>query len=147
MLFYGYCVLPVYFVFCGPTIKRTTTTTRGPSCFEKPVIGFEGPRSYKTFFFRARYTRCWRNYVFAMRPFFFWRHTKKFWRNFYICAMLKRFFFFFLRHTKKFWRNYVCAMSRPFFTELNFGTGERRIISLPQGPDFLSTALTVQCAH
>ena len=25
--FYGYCVLPVYFVFYGPTIKRTTTTT------------------------------------------------------------------------------------------------------------------------
>ena len=25
--FYGYCVLPVYFVFYGPTIKRTTTAT------------------------------------------------------------------------------------------------------------------------
>ena len=36
---------------------QVVQSTRGPSCFERLVTGFEGPRSYKTFFFRARHTR------------------------------------------------------------------------------------------
>ena len=36
---------------------REVQSTWGPSCFEGLVTGFEGPRSYKTFFFRARRKR------------------------------------------------------------------------------------------
>ena len=41
----------------GERRGREVQSTRGPSCFEEFVTGFEGPRSYKTFFFRARHTR------------------------------------------------------------------------------------------